>query len=504
MTQRSYLTQVMQNYLDATDIRSRENPTSLDAQLLNMAGVELEDLTLRMNREAISTLLDVPVNIDNNGVYYGSSVPTALLTGPDQTSFNSVIGSKESVLTTLTLYNDTLPIPSRITMGSGTLLTDPLLFTFIGTGDSLTQIYTIQYAYPGDFPVPNILTLWLDQVGLNQIGMSLTITGEITPIPAWATERKTTTEVVTINGAGVAHSINRWSTISRVAIRGLPVGVRLRGWSMPFNLPSAPDLARPYTTSDDRYLVFGRYWNISNSEGLLKETYLSGGYPNFELINSYSINDTLVDAAVEPNTNGMYVASSSTLYYVDRREVMPDVNNTGLSAEPLYGLQVIPDIGKLDLTRYVIISGVPYANANTFYQYRYIVKDPLGVVNSILPTGALGPATAGWRAEVPKSISFPLLSTGDYEFQLQTQDINGVTTYDVVPYKNAVFTPLQIIDLSTTIDAIVGIAFDSYGQLWIWNGTFAFPIQIHYDGYVFDADSQKIFVTEPFDSLQIS
>jgi hypothetical protein len=500
MTIKSHTTQVLQNYLDATDVRSRENPTSLEAQLLNMAAVELDDLSIRVGRELSQSLQSVPLNIDNGGVYYSGQVPNSLITSDNLPTFTNVIGKTGSTSVTLTPYDDTLPVPARVELGESVPLTDPILFTAIGTGDPQAQVYTVQSVTPGDLPIPNRLTFWVDQIGLNGMSLTLTIIGEIVPRPAWIAERKKTTEVVLIGGEGVTYSRNRWITIDSIAIRGLPLGVRLRAWSMPFALPAEPDPYRPYTTPQDRDVLFARYWQISNDENLLYEMYEADGFTGLEPAYSYSILEPLADIAVEPFTYGLYAASQTSLYYIDRREVMPDLKSTGLSVEPLFGLQVVPDSTKSGPTRYVQLSGIAYGNANKILQYRYTVNG----VHSILPNGALGPTNAGWRSGHPETVSFAMLNTGDYIFQLEMQDTDGNTTIDSVPYKNAAFAALKKIDISELVDNVAGIAFDSYGQLWIWTGSFAFPVIIHYDGYVFDSNTRELFITDKYDSLQVS
>lgn len=502
MPKRSHITQAMQNYFDINDIRTRGNPTSLEVQLLNMAALEIEDLTLRMNRESSQTLQTVPVNIDNGGVYYGASVPSSLLTGPDQTSFNSVIGISGNVQTTLLPYVDTLPVPSRLVIDSANIvaLTNPIMFSILGTGDPFTQVYTVQYVYPGVLPIPNKLTFWVDETGTNTFGVTLTIIGEVSPRPAWVAERVKTTETIQISGQGVAYTRNRWAQVDSIAIRGLPVGARLRAWSIPFNLPAAPDNARPYTTIQDRDILFNRYWQIDNQNSLLNEQFMAEGFTGLETINSFLLSDAMVDVAVEPNTNGLFVASDTVVYYIDRREVMADLSETGISAEPLFGLQVSLDITQTGPVRYAALSAVAYANASSILQYRYVINDQ----NCILPDGSLGPITGGWRTGVPQPVSVPMLFNGHYMFRLECQDVNGILTYDVVPFLNKGFSPFKSIDVSASIDNITGMAFDSYGQLWLWNGSYALPVIIHYDGYILDVDSQKIFTTEPFDSLQVS
>jgi hypothetical protein len=497
---RSHTTQVLQNYFDPTDRRSRESSTSLEAQLLNLAANPLEDLDLRITRENAQSLQTVPVNIDNGGVYYSGRVPQAFLTGPDQTTFTSVVGQSGATQRTLVPYDDRLPTPSRVEVGTPVALSNPVMFTLVGSGDDRLLEFTVQYAAPGKFPIPNKLSLWVDQIGLDSVSVTLTIVGEVAPQPAWFAERRKTTEVLTLNGEGYFSTRNRWAVIDKIAVRGLPLGVRLRGLSMPFNLPATPDQQRPLTTPEDRDLTFARYWQISSDENLLKEMYRAGGFTGLEAYRTYLMNDSLIDLAVEPNTYGMYAISSSTLYYFDRREDLPTMVGTGLSAEPLFGLQVLPDPMRTGPVRFVVLSGVPYASANEIFQYRYTVNG----VNSILPDGSLGAMDRGWRGGAPQPVSFPLQNIGDYTFQLELQDGNGTTTIDVVTYNNAAATPLKSLDLTNLIDVPTGIAFDSYGTLWVWNGSYAIPIVIHYDAYVFDADTQTIFLTDPYDNVQVS
>lgn len=536
---RSHLLQKMQNYFDHSDVRSRENATALESQMLNLAAFELEDLTQRINRELVLTPQTVPTNIDNGGIYYSSVLPIALQPAIGITTFTNIIGLLNGTSITLTPYIDTLPVPSRITADSNNSVSfsNPLMFTAIGSGYSSNgpiQNYLVQYVQPGAFPIPNKLTVWVDEVGFHLVNVTITITGQVFPSSPWVSEQRTTTEVLNITQQGIATSVNAWSSINQIAIRNLPTGMRLRGYSMPFNLHAVIDLARPYSTPENRGVTFKRYWKIDH--GLLKEMYQAGLFTGMETVNSYSLNENapissieledgigsllleddvdiitqestptilnftgpIVDVAVESNTYGMYIASNSTLYYVDRREYQASLANTGLKTEPLYGLQVYYDITKTGTTRYVTLSATPYANSANIKQYRYIINN----TNSILPTGALGPINAGWRSGAPVSVSIPLVP-GDYQFQLQLQDTNGNITYDIVPFRNPIIAPLRAIDMSLELNNIKSIAYDSYGRLWAWDGTSATPLDIHYDGYIYDPTNTTIYTTEPYTSLQI-
>lgn len=505
MVPRSYMTQRMQNYLDYSDVRSRESPVSLESQLLNLAGFEIEDLIQRVGRETTQSLQSTPVNIDNLGVYYSSQLPSSLQPAQGVTTFSNIVGLLGDKQITLNPYTDTLPIPSRVEIDVPNIVPfpTPLMFEITGAGYSSNgpiQNYAVQYVQPGTFPIPNKLTLWVDKIGFNLVQITLTITGNVFPTSPWVSDQKTTTEVLTITQEGAAITRNRWSSISQIVIHNLPVNMRLRGYSMPFNLYSVPDTARPYTAPEHRGQLFPRYWKIDNVDSLLLETYQAGLFTGMETLNSYRLPDIITDVAVEPYTYGMYVCSKDALYYVDRREYQASLLDTGLTVEPLYGLQVSFDFTKKGPVRYAALSAVPYANSGNIVQYRYVLNS----TNTILPSGALGPINAGWRAGAPAPVSFPMIFFTDYQFELQMQDTNGVITTDIVPFRNAILNPLKVIGMQSMIDNIAGMAYDSYGKLWLWNGFFALPLIIHNDSYVYDPDTTTLYVTEPFDSLQVT
>lgn len=506
---RSHLTQIMQNYFDPSDVRSRENPYALENQLLNMAAVELENLILRIKRESSLTLQTVPTNIDNGGTYYSGRIPDEFVNNSNQNVLNSVVGTNGGVNTVLLPYDDTLPIPASVKIDtdvSAIPFTDPIIFTVIGTGDSQKQDYPVQYAHPGELPIPNKLTLWLDQLGLNQVSVVVTITGETYPRPAWIAERFKTTETLSLTSEGAAYSRNRWQTIDKIAVRNLPTGMRLRGLGLAFNLPATPDISRPYTHPAYRDRLFPRYWVISNDDNRLEEDYLAVGFTGLEMLTLRAITDPLIDVAVEPNTNGLYAISQGSLYYLDRREVNPKLIGTGIVVEPLFGLQVNQDPTTSGPNPYIVLSGAPYANSANIVQYRYLLSDPSNTQYCILPDGSILAKTddAAWRGGTPQPVTIPLLMTGSYLFTLECQDNNGVVTSDSVPFQSQAFTPLVVVDISAIFDNIAGIAFDSYGKLWVWTGSFAIPVKIVYNGYVVDASNKVIYVTEPFDTLTIS
>lgn len=495
----SYITQSLQNYFDETDSRSRANPNSLEAQILNMIAVEMEDLNLRASREISLTLQTVPTNIDNGGVYWSSTLPNQLQT------VSSVTALKGTTQYILQAYDDTLPVPSRVEIDPTRTIpiSNVILFSVMGIGDDLSQTYGTQHIYPGTLPIPDKLTVWVDQIGKNQVSIVLTITGQEDPQPAWISDAKSTTEVLVITEEGLATTNTRWTSIDNIVVHNLPVGARLRGWGVPFNLPAVPDAARPYSTPEDRDILYSRYWAVDNVNGFLNEAFEATPLTGLEVVHSYKLPEIIADVAIEPFTDGMYVASSTKLYYIDRREYTADLSNTGLPVEPIYGIRVVRAVTNNNAVVSVEISAIPNANAASIKQYRYIVNAN-EVVSSILPSGALGSKDTGWTAGAPKTVSFSLIAQGQYQFTLQCQDVNGVITSDIYPFLNPNLPSLAILDMSALVDTIKGIAFDSYGQLWLWNGSFAFTVIIHNDGYVIDSNNDKLFVTESYDSLQVA
>lgn len=508
MANRSHITQEMANYFDWSDVRAREIPYTMESQLLNLAAFELEDLGVRTVREENQSLTTVPTNIDNEGVYFGAALPPGLITTTGQQTLTSVVGHVGMTSTTLTPYVDTLPVPSRVQVDT-TIdpipFTNPILFTFNGIGTALPPSTATQYFNTvTELPIPNQLTFWITDTNINQFGISILITGETAPRPVWVKQRHIDTEVLSITSQGATKSINRWAVINSISVKGLPVGGRVACYTMSFAIPGVSDTARPYTHPAYRKVLFDRYWTIVPE--FLQEVYMSE-FSGLEYVQSYHITDPLIDTAVEPNTSGLFAVSANTLYYIDRREPMPvNLASMALTTEPLYGLQACYDITKPGPTRYVQLTAVAYANFANMFQYRYLMTDPTDTQYCILPNGAITPysASAGWRQTPPTTLSFPCVMDGEYLFQLQCQDLTGKLTYDSAPYLNLALSASASFNISGTIDVVKGIAYDSYGQLWVWNGLFAIPLRVHYDGYVLDSVNQIIYTTEQYDSLVIS
>jgi hypothetical protein len=512
---RSHRTQVLLNYFDISDQRVREEPYSIDAQLLNTAAIALDDSQQRIAREIASrTLATCPTGIDNRGLYYMVKLPSNFPLAPGQTLLNQVIGTINSGSTSQNIavqpYDDRLPVPTGyIADPSQTqvAMANPVLFDVTGTGDETASIWNPQSFGPFPLPIPNILTFWLEGVQGSQMALNIFVQGEEYPLPVWADQQEGASETITSSDEGFFTGIKIWQNISSIIVRGLPVGVRLRCWQMPFNLPAVPDATRPYTHPLFRDVLFDRYWLLSTSENLLKELYMMDNFSTLEYVQSYSMTTPLGAIAVEPNTWGILGASGTSLLYWDRREPLPgQLSAPAMTTEPLYGLNVKYDISRPGSTRYAILLPVPYGSASAMSTWRYLVMTPDGNYQALLPNGSLIAYSggAGWQEGTlvpPAPVSLALMMTGTYVFILECMGSGPTATADEVPYPNLA-TPIgNTYDLSSIVPAIQGIAYDVMGRLWVWTGSNAVAIKPRYDGYILDPNSLAIYLTDTYDSV---
>lgn len=505
---RSHRTQVLLNYFDITDQRVREEPYTIDAQLLNTAAMALDDSQLRISREiAPRSLATCPVGLDNQGVYFKVALPNGFTIDSGQTQLQQVTGTINGAQVTVQPYDDRLPVPSSYSADptfSPVSMANPVLFDVTGNGDSTTRIWNPVQLGPFTLATPNRLTFWAEGVEGSGMNLDIFVQGDEFPLPVWVDQQEGASETITASDEGFFAGNLIWQNVKSIIIRGLPAGVRLRCWQMPFNLPAVPDSARPFTHPRFRDVLFDRYWHISKSTGLLKELYMMDNYSTLEYVQSYAPSVALNAVCVEPNTWGILAASGSKLYYWDRREPLPrNLDVTALSTEPLYGLDVQYDITKPGATRYVVIRPVAYGSSSLSTTWRYVLTAPDGTVQIINQDGSFGPYSggAGWQSVVPFKVSVPLVQIGTYVISLECMGSNRIVTSDEVPYPNLAVPVTNAYDLSSLVSTIKGIAYDAFGQLWIWTGTQAVPVKPRYDGYVLDPVGRALYLTDQYDSV---
>lgn len=503
----SHLTQKMLNYFDEADVRVRQNKYTIDAQLINSFAQAIELNDLKINREINArSLTNCPFNIDNGGVYTqfkipaNSGVPTDVNGNIIEPS--SVEGLSGTNWITLSKYDDILPSPYRVEVDVNTPvvpLPNPILLTIDGTGIPQTLALNM--------PVPNKLTFWLDHLSGADVAVQIRVTGEIFSETVWVSEDAPHGEEIMLVDEGPSQSKLVWQSVSSITVHGLPAGARLRVYGLPFGLDGVPDQMRPYHDYNWRGLVFPRYWTIDGQ--LIKEVYVRNRFAGFEYAQSYLSNEIPTAIAVEPNTYGLFVATNNRLYYADRREPMPLLDyltQTGISVEPLYGLVCGHDTSHTGSVRYLHIAATPYAGASNLVRYRYLLMDHFGVVYALDSNGYLLEyhSSAGWRPGPPTTVNVPLTQTGTYVVTLETMDTNNVITRDYYPFSNLEFYPLADLDMTTIVPEVKGLAFDSKHQLWVWTGSFAVPLKLHYDGYVIDTNSQSVYLTDEYSQVRLN
>lgn len=526
-TFRSHLTQVMLNYFDWNDTRVRRGRYTIDAQLLNLAAQQLELSGLRLAREiGATTIHSCPANIDNSGCYWQQRLPGSFNYGIESHTVSAVWDSAPAGIynaldanpiaasgsqygKSLSVYDDQLPVPSRVSVNSNVSavpLANPELFSISGVGDTTTQSWSTQRVGPFTPAFAGRLHFWVDGPGYYEtLNIMVRIIGQRAPAPAWSDAQATTSEKVVLSSLGWATSKFGWSSIQQIQVMGLPVGATLSAFTGMFTLPLQPDPDRPYMDPVYRDVVFARYWETGT--GFLTEEYLASNYNGWQFVQSYAANPTLSAVAIEPNTWGAFAASGTTLYYFDRREPLPDhLSASALTEEPLYGLDVSIDETQLTLIKFAVLTPVAYAGATNATSYRYLVQTPDGNLYALTPNGFLAEysQTAGWRNGTPPALSIPLAEQGTYVFSIQTIDsTDGSVVQDSTPWLNPAFTPLASFDLSSLVSRIQGLSFDDRDRLWVWDGATATPLKLSYDDYVIDQDTQAIYLTDSVDGLTI-
>lgn len=500
----SIFLQQLLNYFDDQDIRIRENPVSLGAQLLNSAALQIEQLTRTLKLElGALTAANVPLNVDNAGVYQAVRVPLTFSLPNDNGVLlppSSIVGTLPNGNVTLVPYFDDLPIPTRVSVDSSiknVAMSNPVIVDVTGTGSTLVVNPVMV--------LPNRLTFVIEGMGPTTSNVSIRITGELDPPAVWYQDVHLRTETLFISDDGVYSTSAVWSSLQSISITGLPSGCRLRCWNLPVNLPAEPDLDRQFTHFAYRDILYPRFWQLSGL--LLQETYKRSRFSGYEIVNPYLMLTPMVDVAVEPNTFGLFLTDGLNLHYIDRRTPLPsNLDQTGLVQEPLYGLNAYYDFTKPGANRWVQVQPVGGAKASQCTQYRYTVEDPNTNRSVLNPDGSFSTLTGGfgWVQGKPAPVSFPVTIAGTYTITLEMLDQQNNRTYDIFPYANLSTSILSTLDLASLVPSVQGIAFDAYQRLWVWTGSFAIPLKLMYDAYIFDPDTRTIFMTDSYSQIKIS
>lgn len=492
---RSHTTQELLNYFDESDVRTRETPWTIEAQLLNAAACAIDEADVRLSREADSVRPGrVPLNLDNRGVWRRVQVPYGMQ------AVSSVTGVRDGHEIALRPYDPFFPVPSGIAGDPDreiVPLADPLLWAFNGNGLPLGS-------GPLKLAVPNRVWFTIEALDSFDGLITIAVTGHRHPRSLWVSDAEPRVETLTVHEEGVYSTAGAWDEILDVSVRGLPSGASLKVYL--FLAGKQPDLLRPYTSPAFRDRSFGRFWSAEGS--YIRESFFAARFSGFEICQTYFRPDA-VSVSVEPNTYGLLVATPDQLLFCDRREPVPaGLARAALTEEPLYGLEVSYDLVRSGDRRWVSLRPIPYVGAPQLTQFRYTVEDPAGRHWILTRDGEMAQwsPTLGWLRGVPGelSLSLPETQCGTWLFALETIDQSGHLSADKAPYLHAALAPLVSFDLTGVAPQLAAAWFDSRERLWLWTGDLLIPAVFRYDSYVFDADSQSVYLTDSYDEVRLA
>ena len=232
-------------------------------------------------------------------------------------------------------------------------------------------------------------------------------------------------------------------------------------------------------------------------------------FSGIQTYQSYYSPATLRSLAVEPNTNGMLIATPASIIYCDRREPSPkDLYRSALTEEPLYSLlleydQTIPG----DL-RHIKIRPLPLARADQMVQYRFWAVDPDGTHWLITSKGEFAKyqSNGGWfRGDPPKNLSviLPNSQCGTWLFVMECSDHTGHRNVDIYPYLHGAVNPLIELDVTSLVPDLQAVVFDSRERLWLWDGAKLIPAKFRYDAYIYEPDARSVFLTDTYDEVHL-
>ena len=401
---RSYLTQDLQNYFDDSDARIRGFRSTLDAQLLNAAAVPMETHGLRMRREIAGRYpATCPLNLDSRGVYTRAQLPVGFVLDTDADgnlqlpAGTAVYGTRGTQVLPLPVFDDTLPVPTRIELDSQrqpVSLANPVLWQspeIVSANPVAPQVLegVPLEASLGVLGLPNRLSIWVDNLGSYQGSVTILIEGEPTPQILWPGQNVVKTESIDTTTEGLIRTNTAWATVTRLLVYGLPAGASVTVYGLDIGLPQIPDPDRPYIDPRFRGVEFARYWQIDSDPlngDWVNELYYQNRDVGLGIAQSYRSGQALSQLVIEPNTFGMFgfrkrddvLNTPPAIFYFDRREPLPaSLASAALTREPYFGLDVQFNVFQR-APRGVLLYPAPYSGAAKTQQWRLLVEIPGG------------------------------------------------------------------------------------------------------------------------------
>ena len=481
---RSRKTQEWQNYVDLSESRVRHSKTGFTPAVFNAFALSLEEAEDAVRREAGTlTPEGCPLRHDNRGIWHQVYLPAGLeIFLPENVSIQ---GLKNGVWHTLRPAGRGPEIPDRLSVDSASIGWIPV---WKSSG-------AVRFpAGPVPFPFRPVIEPSRPGAGPSSVFLQ----GVYYPWCPW--DSGWSREVFcSPDGYGFGREI--LSEISDAYSANLAEATVYPGTAL---MERTPDPEFPYVDSMDRGRRWPAFWSAKDGKVLLE--FFRFPAVGFETARRDALPEPAVSICPEPRSSFLVAASESSLYWLDKREILPgSIRKTAPSAAPPFLLELSshPDYAEDPSWLRLTVSGpgsrrwrlsVEFPDGN-----RYILASPYGSLLEPYPYRL----TDGWQASPPRpEYSFRLPEDGDYVFYLESQTEAGMVA-DAVAWRRGRLQIYRSFLMEDQVSEIKAVWFDALERLWIWTGTHLIRILEEYDVYAVSPDGRKLYVSCPYERIRI-
>ena len=340
----------------------------------------------------------------------------------------------------------------------------------------------------------------------------------------------TATEVIPLRLNGTVKTINQWKSITKVFVSHLADDAQLTVSALPFAETEPVDsmnLAVPVEGGDrSQFVSLG---TRSFGSTLVAQSYITEDLDfvrkgiedkridhELELLDEDGNNVSLNGFMMKPNTQLVYGIDDYYFYVYDRRVPYPDVSGMiGESADCRIEL-IISDFQWIQTrgstvtvhTRTVDVLAIPLVT-------RWAITVPDGSRYRVGIDGSYWPEdTEGWVVNEfsdqskwrEKSVDFVLNQTGEYiiEFEARYDEDAEIIyrTAKLMLYVPAIQPQTQLA-LPSSLRGCQDLAMDSNGELWFYNGTSIFKVDLFHDYFAVDYETKDIWLREQYNEVRV-
>jgi hypothetical protein len=236
---------------------------------------------------------------------------------------------------------------------------------------------------------------------------------------------------------------------------------------------------------------------------------------SLELLNSSNNNVSLSSFIIWPNTDLMYGIDDTKLYIYDTKLQMIDGRNLEDSPESKFDLYVDKYFCNRDDT--ITINTRNLATTEPPFATRWTLIDPDGIEFYIDLSGTLWPTSTNlwienleysnvkWREQ---QIQFSPNKTGLHIFIFEAKYVNEETLESVIlNSKTFIYVPAinpeVEFDLPVSLQNADSIVLDSDSKVWILKNDTLYKLDIFFDYFLADYESNVIWLRENYDSIRV-